>query len=187
MCLRICGEEPDLMLITEMIPKAQCLPISPALLAIPGYTLYCNFDLSSPNLGRSGIRGVCVYASNRLRVLEVTMPNTFKSVEHVWVQLSLTGSDCMIIGCVNRSPSSDIEESVQHLDNLSKEVTSMSVSHLMIAGDLNLPEIDWTLESSSASGTNDSHTFLETVQDCLLFQHVRHPTRYRLGETPNLL
>lgn len=53
--MQIAGSEPDIMIITEVIPKAQTLPISPALLAITGYNMYVNFDLSQDNLGGSGI------------------------------------------------------------------------------------------------------------------------------------
>ena len=57
LCMLICECEPDVILLTETIPKAQVLSISPALLEMPGYTLYCNFQPESPNLGRSGKRG----------------------------------------------------------------------------------------------------------------------------------
>ena len=56
LCLRIVGSEPHVIILTETIPKAQILPISPATLAIPGYSLYCNFDCSESNLGAGGLR-----------------------------------------------------------------------------------------------------------------------------------
>ena len=46
----ICNDQPDLLLLTETIPKAQRLPISPALLHMPGYTLYSNLLPSTPIL-----------------------------------------------------------------------------------------------------------------------------------------
>ena len=36
LCMMISGQEPDTILLTEIIPKAQVLPISSALLEIPG-------------------------------------------------------------------------------------------------------------------------------------------------------
>ena len=35
-CAMIAGDEPDLILLTEVIPKAQVNPIPPALLSLPG-------------------------------------------------------------------------------------------------------------------------------------------------------
>ena len=39
LCMYIAGDEPDIICITEVIPKAQILPIAPALLEIPGFIL----------------------------------------------------------------------------------------------------------------------------------------------------
>ena len=63
----------------------------------------------------------------------------------------------------------------------------MSYSHLMIVGDFNLPQIDWEVETSTAPDNHLSHAFLETIHESFLFQHVHCPTRFRLGETPNVL
>ena len=46
LCAMIAGDEPDLILLTEVIPKAQVTCISPAQLSVPGYAIYSNFDLS---------------------------------------------------------------------------------------------------------------------------------------------
>ena len=40
LCMAIAGREPDVIMITEAIPKAQVLPIGTAVLAVPGYTVY---------------------------------------------------------------------------------------------------------------------------------------------------
>ena len=69
--MHICNDEPDIILITEAIPKAQKLSIASAQLHVPDYTLYANFTPSSENLGASGLRGVCIYAKNYLRVSQV--------------------------------------------------------------------------------------------------------------------
>ena len=185
LCLLICNEEPDLILVTEVIPKAQRNPIAPAQLSIPGYNVFTSFNPSFPNLGPSGTRGICIYAADHLRVSEVSLG--YSSVEHIWIRLSLVGSDGLLLGCIYRSPSSGMEESILDLDNLFQQATSMSFSHVLIAGDFNIPHIDWENQTSSAPATHASHTFIETVQDCLLYQHIKDPTRYRLGETPNTL
>ena len=185
MCMLISSDEPDLILVTEVIPKAQQLPLSPAQLHIPGYTLYMNFDPSSSHLGRSGMRGVCAYASDNLKVSEVSFD--FASVEHVWLSVSLAGGDCLLIGCVYRSPSGRGEEHARDIARLFQQATARAHSHLVIVGDFNLPQIDWEEEASPAPDTHLSQAFLDTVHDNLLYQHVHLPTRYRVGESPSLL
>ena len=51
---------------------------------------------------------------------------------------------------------------------------------------VNYKEIDWEREYASH---HDSHLqdFVETLQDCFLYQHVTEPTRNREGEWSNLL
>ena len=56
-----------------------------------------------------------------------------------------------------------------------------------MVGDFNFPQIDWGVEVSQAPDSHCSQSFLEVIQDHFLFQHVKRPTHYRLGETPNVL
>ena len=39
LCVMIAGDEPDLILLTEVIPEAQVTPISPAQQSLPGYVM----------------------------------------------------------------------------------------------------------------------------------------------------
>ena len=43
----IAGNEPDLILITEITPKVHCTTISKCLLEIPGFSTFFNFDPDS--------------------------------------------------------------------------------------------------------------------------------------------
>ena len=62
----IAGSEPDLILITEILPKYHSYFINKASLMIHGYSLYLNFDLDSDMTSTLGIRGVGIYVSNSL-------------------------------------------------------------------------------------------------------------------------
>ena len=137
----IAGDEPDLILLTEVIPKAQVTPISPAQLSLPGYAMYSNFDLSHRGLGASGSRGICIYVAERLKVSEVTFSSPFH--EQLWMSIKLVNSDRLLIGCIYRSPSGDGRASVTNLQNLLYEVCSAKPSHLLVVGDFNVPQIDW--------------------------------------------
>ena len=57
----IADDEPDIMLITEVIPKNQTNPITLALLNIDDYVSYFNFNPEDENLGTVGYRGVAIY------------------------------------------------------------------------------------------------------------------------------
>ena len=77
-------------------------------------------------------------------------------------------------------------DEIAHLFHL---VYASNPSHLLIAGDFNLPQVDWASGFCSAPDTHHAHKFLDVVHDCFLFQHVLQPTRFRFreGEPSNLL
>ena len=49
--MHIADDPPDIIMLVEVIPKAQFMPIDQARLSLPGFTAYYNFDPSTPNLG----------------------------------------------------------------------------------------------------------------------------------------
>ena len=113
----ISGNEPDFILSNEVMPKAQLHPISPALLSVTRYVTYLNFDPLETRLGSCSIRGICIYAKSSLQVSEVVFKNsTFR--EQLWVELPLTGSDVLLLGCIYRSPSGFAEEDLNKIGSL---------------------------------------------------------------------
>ena len=56
----IADREPDVLLFTEVIPKAQRYPILETQLKLIGYDIYTKFNYTCDNLGASGIRGVVI-------------------------------------------------------------------------------------------------------------------------------
>ena len=56
--------------------------------------------------------------------------------------------------------------------------------NLIIAGDFNYKNIDWCNEYAEQDYLVD---FINTLQQCSLYQHVTEPTRHRENETSNLL
>ena len=68
--IAIADDQPDIMLITEVIPKNQVQPIAEVQLLIDGYDCLINFDHTKPNLGASGIRGVAIYTKVSLKVTD---------------------------------------------------------------------------------------------------------------------
>ena len=163
-CCMIAEDKPDIILLTEIIPKAQALPISPCLLSLDGYVLHTNFDPGRPNLGSSGYRGISVYLSEKLQATEMTYASTFH--EQLWVSVKLINSDKLIVGCIYRSPTGDNHASVTELGNLLREVSCNNPSHLLVVGDFNVPQVDWDNHFSAAPEGHYSHLFLQAIGDC---------------------
>ena len=97
--------KPDIILLTEVIPKAQVLPIGLSRLTIPQYHLFSNFNPENSDLGKSGCRGMVVYVAVHLQSMEVSFPGTFN--EQLWINIFLHGNDKLLIGNIYHSPSGD--------------------------------------------------------------------------------
>ena len=170
-----CQCVPDVILVTEVLPKAQVNPIAPALLELPGLDCFTSFDPSTHNLGGRGAHGICIYIRHELHAAEISFPGMcFK--EQLWLKIKLQGSDSLASGCIYRSPSEDPHQSVEQLSDLLCAMVATKPSHLVIARDFNLPEIDWLLSYCPSPDSHHAHKFLDAVHDCLLFQHVTCPT-----------
>ena len=174
-------------MITEMIPKAQKNTISHSLLHIEGFMLYTNFNPEIENLCETGIRGVAIYVKETLESSEMCIYTTYN--DHIWVEIKLATNTNILCGCVYRSPSNDIAENIESttvIEQLLIKASKVANPHLLIAGDFNLKGIDW---ENHCVDTNQHHltSFVNTIQECFLYQHVTQPTRHRIHETPNLL
>ena len=179
----IAGSEPDLMLITEILPKNHLYPINKASLMIPGYLLYLNFDPDSDITPTLDIRGVGIFISNTLSATQVHFNNNSYK-DHVWIRLDLQGQDKLLVGCIYRSPSAAMVISISPLCSLLEELNDFT--HLLIYGDFNIKDINW---SNMSVNPRNAHveSFIDTIQDLFLFQHIQEPTRFRPGTTPSLL
>ena len=71
----ISTDKPDIIVLTEVIPKAQSNPIPLSQLAIPEYNFYANFDYDTVDLGKSGKRGIIAYFSIVLSTKQITLSN----------------------------------------------------------------------------------------------------------------
>ena len=183
------GDRPDVMMITEVIPKGQVNPITRALLEVDGYQNILNFDPDKTNLGASGIRGVAIYYKNTLTATEVELP-TDDYKDHAWVEISSDAGTTLLCGCIYRTQSKDVDkkgcmEITQQITRLIEAAYAHN-KNLLITGDFNYKEIDWENECAP-SGSDHLSYFIKTLHDCFLYQHVTEPTWYREGEKPNLL
>jgi hypothetical protein len=58
---------------------------------------------------------------------------------------------------------------------------------IMVAGDINLPQIDWTDDFSHTPDGHHSRLVIEGVQEFGFTRHVTKETRYREGVRPSVL
>ena len=109
-----------------------------------------------------------------------------KGEETQWCEVSLQGTDRLLIGCVYRSPNSVSNNNDLLIKDL-KTVCNLDscFSHILICGDFNLPGIKWN-DNNACDGTTEQ-SFLEAFRDCFLHQHVREPTHHRGAQTANIL
>lgn len=176
--LMIADDQPDIILMTEVIPKAQIAPLPITILTIQGYSSLFNFDPNLPNVGSSSTRGITIYVSGKLEAKDFEIIDS-DFHEQLWIKL-------MLRGCIYRSPSGNQMESTLKLCDMFKAVMDMNPFHLIISGDFNYKEIDWSGYYSTAGIGHHSYKFLETVPDCYLVQHKNKLTRYRIDNSPNL-
>ena len=182
------NNNPDLIIITEVIPKAQINPIPTSRLTIDGFNFYINFDYGVSNLGKSGKRGIIIYVSNSLASSQTSVPNcTFK--EQLWIRFDLSRRHALLVGCIYRSPSASLISSTKLLCELFHEVCALKPSHLLIVGDFNYNQINWdTFTVNDVSPDSQCFDdFLLTISECALYQHIIEPTHFRPNQTPSIL
>ncbi len=61
------------------------------------------------------------------------------------------------------------------------------ISHIMILGDFNFPEIDWSAYNVRGGEDTIQAKFFDAVNDMYLVQHIDFPTRFRHGQEPSTL
>ena len=168
--------EPDIIAITEVLPKNTRTPVQPSELRLEGYNLFWN---SNPR------RGVCIYSKSSLKCDEVDI-NVDGAQESVWISTQLAGQDKLLIGCMYLSPNSNADNEDKIRQTLQKASDS-KYSHLLITGDFNQPDIDWTNCTSPQVSEHRATKFLDKIRDCYLFQHVTQPTHHRGEQQANFL
>ena len=77
--LRIEDDKPDIIVLTECIPKAQCRPLSLGCFSVGDeFTAYLNFDPELENLGLLGKRGVEILVRKELNPSEILFTSAFQ-------------------------------------------------------------------------------------------------------------
>ncbi len=138
-----------------MSPKNKVFEVVNTIYQIDGYDLHTN----NLNTGR----GIIIYTKSAMGAVVEEVNTKFE--ESLFCKLKLYGNDQLLIGNIYRSPNSDSDNN-KKLSNLLKEANDKNISHMLLMGDFNFKEIDWTTNSTSVSETHPATLFLESTRDC---------------------
>jgi len=168
--------QPRIIAITEVQPKNTSTAVLESEFHIENYQCY---------LSASGGRGVLLYIHNTLESMEVVIGcGTY--VDAVWCTVTMNGTDKLLVGCVYRSPNISASDEEQ-LNDMMTQACCFKVSHKLIMGDFNHPDIDWSTGTCCRGPGHSAVAFIDIVNDAFLFQHCLEPTHSRPGQVSNTL
>ena len=171
-------KKPDIVGLTEILPK-----FTENEQDLNDYDIL-NYDLFTPSLSKG--RGVALYVHKHHKacLIEELSYDVFQ--ESVWCKIVVQNKEKLLVGCVYRSPSSSLSNN-ERLRTLLNRSVDKKYEYLIIVGDFNYKEIDWSLMSSKVGFEHPATVFLEGFKDMYLFQHVQSNTRFRNDQQPSLL
>ena len=86
-------------------------------------------------------RGIAIYIKSALKATQFTTES--KAKEFLWCRIKLKDQNEIVFGCIYRSPSST-SENLLYINRMLKSVIDQRFSHILIVGDFNMKEINWS-------------------------------------------
>ncbi len=165
--------KPDLICLTEILPKNSLLTHTEHMYILDDYKIVCS------NLKN---RGIIIYCKPTLQVIEIDCLHDFQDYLLCKVR---SDTDTLLLCIVYRSPNSSYDNDVK-LCNLLAFLPSIKEDQLLIIGDFNYSTICW---STGVANPNSPSTalFLDTLDTHFFEQVVDKPTRVRAGQRMNIL
>ena len=178
--LLACDNKADIIIVTEIKPEYSLEPTTTQQLKLDGYVIYSNLEHQEAS------RGIAIYLTEKLseHTTEINIASDFH--ECLWMSMNLRGNDKLLFGCIYRSPWSSIENDMSMYDLLHR-ISSLKATHLMIVGDFNYPNIDWSTTTTTKGNQHTNQKCIDIVRDVFLHQHVTEPIRYRHGQNSKVL
>ena len=174
----ITSVKPDIICITDILPKNASLPVEDSELQIQGFDCFTNNNKSLCH------RGVLIPTKKCLKAVTVNF-SELDYREYVYCKLSSINSGLLHILCICRSPNNTIENNI-NLNSLISEFSKLD-GHFLILGDFNYPTINWATLGTRHNKENCTTKFLTFTQNCFLDKHVNNPTHVRPNQTPTLI
>ena len=160
--LYIMEEKPDIVAITETWAVDS---IDDSELKIEGYTMIRRDRILGEKTRGGGVLLYIIESVNVIRRDDIVNSNI---LECVWCEIVM-GGEKSLIGVCYRAPDSTKEQD----EALYQMIGNVDRESILLMGDFNFPELDWREPDS----LDDSHPFMECINDNFLFQCVESSTR----------
>ena len=85
--LHINNNEPEIIMITEVLPKVELNFISEVQLHIPGFTLFIDFPLDCDLSDKTVGRGIAIYLSQKLKAVSQVHFINSSFQEQLWIKV----------------------------------------------------------------------------------------------------
>ena len=90
-----------------------------------------------------------MYIADSINSKEVSF--SLELSEQLWVKVELLNNSYLLVGTIYRSPYINPNDSIAELCYTLKQVLETRPPYLLVAGDFNLPGIDWSSEKFSGN------------------------------------
>ena len=168
---------PDIIFITETLPKHIHLPVNDCKLQVHHYDCFSNTTDSNCH------RGVVIYVKKYLNATCFCI-NQSRLKEYSCCKIVLKHNTILYIICVYRSPNSTIENN--DLLNQTIEDVSNLKGELLLLGDFNYPN-NWEKLYVSHTPEHCASKFFTATQNSFLHQHVSAETHSRPNQRSTLI
>ena len=124
---------PDIICLTEILPKLKGIDFNPCEYDIPGYQAFYGLHIK---------RGTAIFVKMQLKSSSKEDQLIFPEFEEsVWAEVRLRDRDKLLLGSIYRSPDADEENNNKLLEML-EAVQQLKPTHLLLVGDFNC-KINW--------------------------------------------
>ena len=86
-------------------------------------------------------RGILLYAHKSLKAKEVEMQTYFQ--DSLFPEMKPNNTDKLLVGCIYRSESGS-DDNTTKLRSLTREAVTKRYSYVLLMGNFNYPDIDWS-------------------------------------------
>lgn len=146
---------------------------------VTDYDIYrCDRDLVLTGMSKGG--GVMIAIRSRFKSRKIGVASRLNSIDHVFVLLQI-GSTSYLLGCVYIPPSSSLDAYLEHYNVVEELSCRFPDSKIIIVGDYNLPDAQWSIDDES-SMIVDCSVSSPAVQVCESFNSL---SLYQANSLPN--
>ena len=170
--LGVCSENADAIGITETW-------LRPSTVLQPAWVANYGSYRAEREDGRVGGGAILLVNNRHIQLAGLTLitPNV-----QVAACILIVNGTRIGLACAYRSPGATAGEDRELMDFIR---SFSQTEKILLLGDFNAPEVEWG--GWSAPPHSFGEDLLNTLQDKALVQHVQEPTRYRPGQTANIL